>query len=41
MRLCSFASRKRRDYVIAVEIEETECCGIGIPPLHACYGGEG
>ncbi|QIO24179.1 carboxymuconolactone decarboxylase family protein [Haloarcula sp. JP-L23] len=37
-RLCSFAIRERRDYVIDVESEEAECCGIGIPPLHSCYG---
>jgi hypothetical protein len=36
--LCSFARRRRRDCVIAVESEETERFGIGIPPPHACYG---
>ena len=35
--LCSFARRERRDYVIAVESEEAECCGIGIPHLHSFY----
>ncbi|MDG5778764.1 hypothetical protein VB773_00075 [Haloarculaceae archaeon H-GB2-1] len=41
IRLCSFARRDGDDCVIAVESEEAECCGIGIPPLHPCYGVKG
>jgi hypothetical protein len=36
--LCSFARRRRRDCVIAIESEETEYCDFGIPSPHPYYG---